>query len=180
MTKIMFSSCCFFYSRADTRSRQAPANRPLKGYRRPSVAVGLFVQQIEGPRLGKRTVARTGMARIGLRSETLTRTVIVSSCVFKRRGRTSKPGRFRGPAHQTLMIPRRLTDESAWKRLSRSTPGTDNRVARFGPTTPKRAGRLSDASVDQTEARNIPASSECRIARSFVVQGGKPTSGVDW
>jgi hypothetical protein len=51
MTKIMFSSCCFFYSRADTRSRQAPANRPLKGYRQPSGDVGLFVQQIGGPRL---------------------------------------------------------------------------------------------------------------------------------
>jgi hypothetical protein len=26
-------------------------------------------------------------------------------------------------------------------------------LARFGPTTPKRAGRLADASVDHTEAR---------------------------
>ena len=27
-------------------------------------------------------------------------------------------------------------------------------LARFGPTTPTRAGRLADASVDHTEARN--------------------------
>jgi hypothetical protein len=27
-------------------------------------------------------------------------------------------------------------------------------LARFGPTTPKLAGRLADASVDPTEARN--------------------------
>jgi hypothetical protein len=47
------------------RSRQAPANRPLNGYRWPTVDMALFVQQIEGPRLGKRTVARTGMARMG-------------------------------------------------------------------------------------------------------------------
>jgi hypothetical protein len=31
---------------------------------------------------------------------------------------------------------------------------TDNRVARFGPTTPTRARRLADASVDPIEARN--------------------------
>jgi hypothetical protein len=30
---------------------------------------------------------------------------------------------------------------------------TCGRVARFGPTTPTRAGRLADASVDHTEAR---------------------------
>jgi hypothetical protein len=29
---------------------------------------------------------------------------------------------------------------------------TDSRAARFGPTTPKRARRLADASVDPTEA----------------------------
>ena len=31
---------------------------------------------------------------------------------------------------------------------------TESRLARFGPTTPTRAGRLADASVDHTEARN--------------------------
>jgi hypothetical protein len=31
---------------------------------------------------------------------------------------------------------------------------SDSCVARFGPTTPQRAGRLADASVDPTEARN--------------------------
>jgi hypothetical protein len=31
--------------------------------------------------------------------------------------------------------------------------GSDNRVARFGPTTPTRARRLTDASVDPTDAR---------------------------
>jgi hypothetical protein len=30
---------------------------------------------------------------------------------------------------------------------------TDSRVARFGPTTPTRARRLADASVDPTDAR---------------------------
>ena len=34
---------------------------------------------------------------------------------------------------------------------------TVSRVARFGPTTPTRARRLADASVDPTEARNCPA-----------------------
>jgi hypothetical protein len=38
----------------------------------------------------------------------------------------------------------------------RSSGGTDNRVARFGPTTPTRARRPFDASVDPTEARNCP------------------------
>jgi hypothetical protein len=33
--------------------------------------------------------------------------------------------------------------------------GNDSRVARFGPTTPTRAGRLADASVDHTEARKL-------------------------
>ena len=33
---------------------------------------------------------------------------------------------------------------------------TDCGVARFGPTTPTRARRLADASVDPTEARNAP------------------------
>jgi hypothetical protein len=28
-------------------------------------------------------------------------------------------------------------------------------LARFGPTTPKRARRLADASVDPTDARNV-------------------------
>jgi hypothetical protein len=28
-------------------------------------------------------------------------------------------------------------------------------LARFGPTTPTRAGRLADASVDPTDARNL-------------------------
>jgi hypothetical protein len=32
--------------------------------------------------------------------------------------------------------------------------GSDSRVARFGPTTPTRARRPLDASVDPTEARN--------------------------
>jgi hypothetical protein len=32
----------------------------------------------------------------------------------------------------------------------------EQEVARFGPTTPKRAGRLSDASVDPTEPRSAP------------------------
>ena len=31
---------------------------------------------------------------------------------------------------------------------------TECRIARFGPTTPTRAGRLADASVDPTDARN--------------------------
>ena len=34
------------------------------------------------------------------------------------------------------------------------TLGTDRCVARVGPTTPTRAGRLFDASVDHTDARN--------------------------
>jgi hypothetical protein len=29
----------------------------------------------------------------------------------------------------------------------------ESKLARFGPTTPKRAGRLADASVDPTDAR---------------------------
>jgi hypothetical protein len=29
-------------------------------------------------------------------------------------------------------------------------------LARVGPTTPTRAGRLADASIDQSEARNHP------------------------
>src|SRR5262249_40488905 len=33
------------------------------------------------------------------------------------------------------------------------TVGTENCLARVGPTTPTRAGRLADASVDPTEAR---------------------------
>jgi len=38
-------------------------------------------------------------------------------------------------------------------------PGTnDSRVARVGPTTPTRARRPFDASVDPTEARNAPGS----------------------
>jgi hypothetical protein len=32
----------------------------------------------------------------------------------------------------------------------------DHEVARFGPTTPTRARKLVDASVDQTEARKLP------------------------
>jgi len=33
-------------------------------------------------------------------------------------------------------------------------------LACFGPTTPERARRLVDASVDQTEARKLPATAE--------------------
>src|SRR6516165_4157326 len=48
-------------------------------------------------------------------------------------------------------------------RLGRSSPAvwltrwtrTASRVARFGPTTPTRARRLADASVDPTEARKV-------------------------
>src|SRR6516225_9009962 len=34
---------------------------------------------------------------------------------------------------------------------------TASRVARFGPTTPKRARRLADASVDPTDASTTPS-----------------------
>jgi hypothetical protein len=38
-------------------------------------------------------------------------------------------------------------------------PGVlDPTLARFGPTTPARAGRLADASVDWTDMRSAPAS----------------------
>jgi hypothetical protein len=39
-------------------------------------------------------------------------------------------------------------------------------LARFGPTTPTRAGRLADASVDPTEARNRRALTTPNVAIS--------------
>jgi hypothetical protein len=38
--------------------------------------------------------------------------------------------------------------------MVRPSDSTLVRLARFGPTTPTRARRLADASVDPTEARN--------------------------
>jgi hypothetical protein len=56
------------------------------------------------------------------------------------RGRTSKPSRFRGPAHQHFMIPHHhLTDESARERLSRHPEpivALRASVRRHCPTTP--------------------------------------------
>jgi hypothetical protein len=40
-------------------------------------------------------------------------------------------------------------------RRRRRIVRTDGLVARFGPTTPTRAARLADASVDHTEARKL-------------------------
>jgi hypothetical protein len=38
--------------------------------------------------------------------------------------------------------------------LPGESPSLEAHLARFGPTTPTRAGRLADASVDPTDARN--------------------------
>jgi len=59
----------------------------------------------------------------------------------------------------------------------KSTLGTDSRVARFGPTTPTRAGRLPDASVDPTEARNDILGCFGRSHRS--AQSDRPTLRID-
>jgi hypothetical protein len=51
------------------------------------------------------------------------------------------------------------TQESRSPGSFAPTPGwwaAEFRLARFGPPTPTRAGRLFDASVDPTEARNTP------------------------
>jgi hypothetical protein len=42
--------------------------------------------------------------------------------------------------------------------------GIADAVARVGPTTPARARRLFDASVDPTDARNATVGSECRLS----------------
>jgi hypothetical protein len=46
----------------------------------------------------------------------------------------------------------------------KSTLGTDIRVARFGPSTPKRASRPFDASVDPTEARKSDTGFQDRVS----------------
>src|SRR5215813_4954663 len=46
-----------------------------------------------------------------------------------------------------------LAVEPAAKSRRVGPPVAVRRIARFGPTTPTRAGRLADASVDPTEAR---------------------------
>ena len=53
--------------------------------------------------------------------------------------------------HVTVVVPVRLRLEMPLVRIRPTTPN----LARFGPTTPKRARRPSDASVDPTEARNV-------------------------
>jgi hypothetical protein len=44
---------------------------------------------------------------------------------------------------------------------------------RCGPTTPKRAGRLADASVDPTDARNAPARGKPWTRVLVEVRGGQ-------
>jgi hypothetical protein len=81
------------------------------------------------------------------------------------------------------MEPREPDIDQLVPRVERARPayriGRDNRSrvegVRSTETIEPRSDFL-DASVDQTDARNVPASSACRIARSFMLQGEKPTN----
>ena len=48
------------------------------------------------------------------------------------------------------------TEDAKAKADSLNTLAPQDAPARFGPTTPTRAGRLADASVDPTDARKMP------------------------
>jgi hypothetical protein len=55
----------------------------------------------------------------------------------------------------SYLLPAELGSNSCPVRFT-GLPRTESRVVRVGPTTPTRAARLADASVDHTEARNAP------------------------